>query len=43
MIKLGLKPGPVVGRFDLQLKGHGFESHPILDENGAMSGLIPAP
>jgi len=35
----------VVTKLDSQLKGRGFESHPILDQNGfkAMPGLISVP
>jgi len=39
------KSGLFVSELDPQLKGWGFESHPILDGNGVktMQGLIPAP
>ncbi len=41
----GQKSGLVVSKVDSQLEGFGFESHPILDENGVitMPGLISAP
>ncbi len=42
---LGQKPGLVDSKLDSQLKGHGFESHPILDGNGVktMPGWLKYP
>ncbi len=42
---IGGKPGLVVRRLNSQLKGRGFESHPVLDGNGvkSMPESIPAP
>jgi len=44
-ISAGRKSGLVVSILDSRLEGHGFKSHPILDENGVktMTGSIPAP